>query len=136
MPEHHERARAALAGAGHVLDATPTAMIAQLDDVEAPGPGDPAPDPSPQLGDIGAINDLAYGTGDAFQRIIGRRRRGSPVQLRREAGRARRGLRGEPGPRRRLQHLVGGGGAGGAGPGLVSSLMRHALADGRAGAAR
>ncbi len=47
VPEHHERARRELAGAGHVLDATPTAMIAQLEDVEAPRPGDPAPDPSP-----------------------------------------------------------------------------------------
>ena len=47
VPEHHERARRVLADAGHELDATPTAMIAELEDVEAPRPDDPAPDPSP-----------------------------------------------------------------------------------------
>jgi ribosomal protein S18 acetylase RimI-like enzyme len=54
-----------------VLDATPTAMIARLDEVESPRPGDAIPDPSPSLRDLGVINDLAYGTGDAFQRILG-----------------------------------------------------------------
>ena len=41
VPEHHERARALLADAGHELDATPTAMIAELRDVERPGPRRP-----------------------------------------------------------------------------------------------
>ena len=70
-PEYHERAREALAGTGNVLDANPTAMIADLRDVEAPRDGDPQPDPEPVAEDLGAINDLAYGTGDAFQRLLG-----------------------------------------------------------------
>ena len=71
VPEHHDRARRALAAAGHALDATPTAMIARLEEVESPRAGDAIPDPSPSLRDLGVINDLAYGTGDAFQRILG-----------------------------------------------------------------
>jgi len=71
VPEHHSRAREALAAAGHVLDATPTAMLADLDEVEAPAPGDPEPDPQPSLDDLARVNDLAYGTGDVFARIIG-----------------------------------------------------------------
>jgi len=132
VPEHHERARAELAGAGHVLDATPTAMIAQLEDVEAPRPGDPSPDPSPELGDIGAINDLAYGTGDAFQRIIGKgaadprfnyvgtldgRAVASVVSQDHDGDCSIWWVAADPAAR---------------GRGIVSSLMRHALADGRA----
>jgi GNAT superfamily N-acetyltransferase len=71
VPEHHERARALLADAGHHLDATPTAMIAELADVAGPGPDDPEPDAHPSLADLGRINDLAYGTGDVFRRILG-----------------------------------------------------------------
>jgi GNAT superfamily N-acetyltransferase len=71
VPEHHERARRLLADAGHKLDAAPTAMIAELDQVEPPRPDDPVPDAEPSLGDLGRINDLAYGTEDAFQRILG-----------------------------------------------------------------
>lgn len=71
-PEYHERAREALAAAGNVLDANPEAMIADLDRVEPPRSGDPEPDLAPKAEDLGLINDLAYGTGDAFQRIMGR----------------------------------------------------------------
>jgi ribosomal protein S18 acetylase RimI-like enzyme len=70
-PEHHARVREALAGAGNVLDANPEAMIADLADIEAPRDDDPEPDPEPTAEDLGRINDLAYGTGDAFQRIMG-----------------------------------------------------------------
>jgi GNAT superfamily N-acetyltransferase len=71
VPEYHERVRAALAEAGHVLDTSPTAMIAELADVEPPRPGDPVPDREPTLDDLGRINDLAYGTGTTFARILG-----------------------------------------------------------------
>ena len=71
VPEHHKHAQAALGGAGHVLDADPAAMVAALDDVESPRSEDPEPDPEPRLEHVGRINDLAYGTGDAFQRITG-----------------------------------------------------------------
>ena len=71
VPEHHERARALLSDAGHVLDATPAAMIANLDEVEPPRPDDPEPEPRPMLEDLGRINDLAYGSGDVFARMVG-----------------------------------------------------------------
>ena len=70
-PEYHTRAREALAEAGNVLDANPEAMIAALDQIEAPREDDPEPDPDPRAEDLGVINDLAYGTGDAFQRLLG-----------------------------------------------------------------
>jgi ribosomal protein S18 acetylase RimI-like enzyme len=72
VPEYHSAARAALADAGHVLDANPAAMIAELGAVDEPRPDDPEPDPRPTAEDLGAVNDLAYGTGDAFQRMLGR----------------------------------------------------------------
>lgn len=132
VPEHHERARTALADAGHHLDATPTAMIANLEDVESPGPDDPEPDANPSLADLGTINDLSYGTGDAFQRILG----DGPADPRfnyiaRHEGRAAASVvsqdhRGDTSiwwvatvPEAR-------------GQGLAAGLMRRALADGRA----
>jgi ribosomal protein S18 acetylase RimI-like enzyme len=132
VPEHDERARALLAEAGHTLDATPTAMIAELDEVEPPRPDDPAPDAEPSLGDLGEINDRAYGTGDAFKRILGdgpadprhnyiARRRGEAV-----ASVVSQDHRGDCSiwwvatvPEAR-------------GSGLAPGLMRRALADGRA----
>lgn len=72
VPEYHERVRRLLEEAGHTLDATPAAMIAELSELEPPRDGDPVPDPEPALEDLGVVNDLAYGTGDAFQRILGR----------------------------------------------------------------
>jgi ribosomal protein S18 acetylase RimI-like enzyme len=132
VPEHHERARRLLADAGHELDATPTAMIASLDEVDAPRPDDPEPDAEPSLGDLGRINDRAYGTGDAFQRILGdgpadprfnyiARRRGEAV-----ASVVSQDHRGDCSiwwvatvPEAR-------------GHGLAAGLMRRALADGRA----
>lgn len=71
VPHFHERARALLADAGHVLDANPEAMIASLEEIEAPREDDPEPDPEPRLEDLARVNDLAYGTGDAFARMMG-----------------------------------------------------------------
>ena len=72
VPEYHAIGRDVLAGEGHLLDASPTAMIADLDAVEEPRAGDPEPDPHPTADDLGLVNDLAYGTGDSFQRMLGR----------------------------------------------------------------
>jgi ribosomal protein S18 acetylase RimI-like enzyme len=72
VPEYHTGARELLREAGHVLDAAPTAMIAPLDEVEPPRADDPEPLPEPSLEQLGAINDLAYGTGDSFARVVGR----------------------------------------------------------------
>jgi GNAT superfamily N-acetyltransferase len=71
VPDYHERAKELLAEAGHVLDADPAAMIAFLEEVEAPRDDDPEPDPEPVLEDLARVNDLAYGTGDAFARMMG-----------------------------------------------------------------
>ena len=71
VPEYHTRTRELLAEAGHALDANPTAMIAHLDQIESPRDGDPEPDPRPTADDLGAVNDLAYDTGNAFQRMLG-----------------------------------------------------------------
>src|SRR4051812_17457985 len=147
VPHYHERAKRALAEAGHVLDADPEAMIASLDEVEPPRPDDPDPDPEPRREDVARVNDRAYGWGDAFARMfgegpaqagftwlargdrprlgVGRRLppivRGGP----RPGGlpRAGRGGRRAPGhrriapPRWRLLDLVGGHGARGPGAG-------------------
>jgi ribosomal protein S18 acetylase RimI-like enzyme len=71
VPEYHQRTRELLREAGHALDANPTAMAVELDRVAPPLDGDPEPDPNPRLEDMGRVNDLAYGTGDAFRRILG-----------------------------------------------------------------
>jgi len=132
VPEHHERARAALAAAGHHLDATPTAMIADLADVERPRPDDPEPDANPVLEDLGRINDLAYGTGDAFRRILGQ----GPADPRfnyiaRHDGRAAASaVSQDHGGDTSIWWVATVPEA--RGRGLAAGLMRRALADGRA----
>jgi GNAT superfamily N-acetyltransferase len=61
VPEHEYRARELLAGAGHVLDATPAAML--LDLAELVAPAAPEPDWSAEwdIEAAGRINDAAYG---------------------------------------------------------------------------
>ena len=71
VPQQHRRVAELLERSGHRLDANPTGMVAQLSEVEPPRDGDPEPDPRPTREDLGRINDLAYGTGDAFQRLLG-----------------------------------------------------------------
>jgi ribosomal protein S18 acetylase RimI-like enzyme len=70
-PAHDERTRDLLAAAGHVLDASPAAMVLDLADAEPPRPDDPEPDPNPQAADMGRINDAAYGLEDAFTVLAG-----------------------------------------------------------------
>jgi GNAT superfamily N-acetyltransferase len=72
VPSGDERAAGLLEGAGHVLDADPAVMWADLAGVERPpagaledwtGEGDPA--------DVGLLNDRAYGFGtDSFTRAL------------------------------------------------------------------
>ena len=71
VPEYHERAAGLLERAGHRLDANPAAMIAELSELEPPRDDDPEPDPAPTRDDLGVINDLAYRSGDAFKRLLG-----------------------------------------------------------------
>lgn len=131
VPEHHGRVRELLERSGHRLDASPTAMIAELGEVEAPREGDPEPDPRPTREDLGLVNDLAYGTGDSFQRLIGqgpadpRHTYIADLDGRPVAGVASQDLDGDCSiywvatvPQAR-------------GRGLAPGLMRRALADGR-----
>jgi ribosomal protein S18 acetylase RimI-like enzyme len=71
VPQQDDAARELLSEAGHVLDANPAAMVADLATVEPPRDGDPEPDPEPRLEDLGRLNDLAYGTGDQLSTVIG-----------------------------------------------------------------
>jgi ribosomal protein S18 acetylase RimI-like enzyme len=71
VPEYHRGTAELLEQAGHKLDADPAGMIADLSDIEPPRPDDPEPDTEPTQDDLGRINDLAYGTGDSFQRLLG-----------------------------------------------------------------
>jgi GNAT superfamily N-acetyltransferase len=73
VPPWHERAPRFLEAAGHVLDAQPTAMIADLAVVEPPRDDDPLPDPEPRAEDVGAINDRAFGTDGKFGAMMGER---------------------------------------------------------------
>lgn len=70
-PAHDERARRLLGQAGHVLDADPAAMIADLSEVELPRDGDPEPVGDPRAEDMGIVNDRAYGLTDAFTVLAG-----------------------------------------------------------------
>jgi GNAT superfamily N-acetyltransferase len=70
-PAHDERARRLLEQAGHVLDADPAAMVADLSEIEAPRPDDPEPVGDPRAEDLGIVNDRAYGLTDAFTVLAG-----------------------------------------------------------------
>jgi ribosomal protein S18 acetylase RimI-like enzyme len=132
VPEHHTRAAELLERNGHRYDGKPTAMIAELSDVEEPRESDPEPDPDPTREDVGIVNDLAYGTGDSFQRLNGEGRSDPKhTYIARVDGKAAASVgsydcEGDCSiwwvatiPEAR-------------GRGLAAGLMRHALADGRA----
>ena len=71
VPRQDEAARSLLEQAGHVLDAEPAAMAADLATVEPPRDDDPECDSAPRFEDLGRLNDLAYGTGDQLAKVIG-----------------------------------------------------------------
>jgi GNAT superfamily N-acetyltransferase len=64
VPEGDDAAAAALAGAGHVLDATPRAMAAELATIGQPGETGIDIDARCDLAAVGRVNDAAYGYGD------------------------------------------------------------------------
>jgi GNAT superfamily N-acetyltransferase len=70
-PEDDRRTRRMLEEAGHVLDASPAAMIADLAEVEPPRGDDPQPVGDPRAEDFGTVNDRAYGLTDTFTVIAG-----------------------------------------------------------------
>src|SRR3954471_12711137 len=75
VPEHETQARELLASRGHKLDATPAAMLLELDDLREPRGGPLAPGDFSTEWDIeaaGSVNDAAYGdTSGLFARALG-----------------------------------------------------------------
>jgi ribosomal protein S18 acetylase RimI-like enzyme len=131
VPGQDEAARSLLQEAGHVLDADPAAMVADLATVEPPRDDDPEPDPEPRLEDLGRLNDVAYGTGDQLAKAIGEGE-GDPAHLylKKEAGEPIAGLVTADHEGDMSVWWVATAPAA-RGRGLASGLMRRALADGR-----
>jgi GNAT superfamily N-acetyltransferase len=72
VPEHELAARSLLASAGHVLDATPAAMLLDLDRLQAPARPEPDWSGEWDIEAAGAINDAAYGDASGlFARALG-----------------------------------------------------------------
>jgi ribosomal protein S18 acetylase RimI-like enzyme len=71
-PEYDRETAELLAGAGHVLDATPAAMVCNPAAVQRPEPGELQLLPDPAFADLAALNDRAYGYSDEpFRRALG-----------------------------------------------------------------
>lgn len=65
-PDFEREAVALLEDRGHAFDGEPLAMILELDQLVAPAPGDLDWDAEATPGELGALNDVAYGqTGEA-----------------------------------------------------------------------
>ena len=73
VPEHEEAARSLLATAGHVLDASPAAMLLELDRLREPVAGTAREYSTDwDIAAAGAVNDAAYGdTSGLFARALG-----------------------------------------------------------------
>jgi GNAT superfamily N-acetyltransferase len=72
VPEHDRESPELLERAGHVLDATPVAMVCDPAQVELPGEGEPELLPEPTFAQVAAINDRAYGYAERpFTRALG-----------------------------------------------------------------
>ena len=69
-PDTDREAAAMLEAAGHVLDATPTAMALELDGFAYEARADVAIDPRGDVADIARLNDAAYGYGGDFPRAL------------------------------------------------------------------
>jgi GNAT superfamily N-acetyltransferase len=72
VPEYDRRSADLAAGAGHVLDATPAAMVCDPAEVEPPAEGELELLPDPTFAQVAAINDRAYGYAEQpFTRALG-----------------------------------------------------------------
>jgi GNAT superfamily N-acetyltransferase len=72
VPEHDRSTAELLGQGGHVLDATPAAMVCDPAQVERPAPGELDLMPNPTFAEIATLNDLAYGYPDEpFRRALG-----------------------------------------------------------------
>jgi GNAT superfamily N-acetyltransferase len=73
VPDTDRESARLLEGAGHTLDATPAAMVLDLDGMPEPDPGDLAWDDAATIEEVCTINDRAYGyEPGTFARGIGR----------------------------------------------------------------
>ncbi len=70
VPEDDAEAARALEDAGHVLDAEPRAMGAELDDVEEPDMGELNWYRDCDLATVGRLNDAAYGYPDGAMGVV------------------------------------------------------------------
>jgi GNAT superfamily N-acetyltransferase len=73
VPERDRAAQKLLEDAGHKLDAAPTAMALDLKGLEPSSSSDLDLDRDPPAGDVGRINDVAYGFDGDFTRAFSRR---------------------------------------------------------------
>jgi ribosomal protein S18 acetylase RimI-like enzyme len=72
VPEFDRSTPELLGQAGHVLDATPAAMVCDPAQVERPAPGELELLPDPTFAEVAGLNDLAYGySGEPFRRALG-----------------------------------------------------------------
>ena len=73
VPESDRESARLLEGAGHELDASPLAMVLELDELSDPDPGDLDWDDEAPIEEIWRVNDLAYGyESGTFERGLGR----------------------------------------------------------------
>jgi ribosomal protein S18 acetylase RimI-like enzyme len=73
VPERDRAAQKLLEDAGHELDAAPAAMALDLTGAKLPPSSDLDLDRNPPAGDVGRINDVAYGFDGDFTRAFSRR---------------------------------------------------------------
>ena len=72
VPEHDRETAALLGEAGHVLDATPAAMVCEPANVQPPDPGALDLMPAPTFAEVADLNDRAYGYAEQpFRRAFG-----------------------------------------------------------------
>ena len=69
VPDHDAETQALLAERGHVLDADPEAMVLDLDGLDRP-PEPPAFDAEADPRQVGVLNDETYGTPGSFTRAL------------------------------------------------------------------
>ena len=72
VPEHERATRELLLDQGHVLDATPAAMLLELDELVTPARPEPEWSSDWDIAAAGSINDAAYGDPPGlFARVLG-----------------------------------------------------------------
>jgi GNAT superfamily N-acetyltransferase len=81
VPEEERDAAGIVEAAGHLLDASPRAMVRELATLPEPEPGDLDWDVDASARDVGWINDAAYGLSNEFVRALGSGSVAAPTRL-------------------------------------------------------